>query len=99
VAEWIVFLHAPRDRFAETLTDDEAAIMGAHFERLQRLHAEGSIVLVGPTLGPVNTGVAVFEAEDEAAAQRFVDEDPSVSSGLLEAELRPFRVALLRGRD
>jgi hypothetical protein len=29
VAEWIVFLHAPRDRFAETLSEEEAAIMGA----------------------------------------------------------------------
>ena len=36
--------------------------MGDHWERLQRLHGEGSIVLVGPTLGDVNTGVAVFEA-------------------------------------
>jgi uncharacterized protein YciI len=99
MAEWIVFLHAPRERFAETLSEEEAGIMGDHWERLQRLHAEGSIVLVGPTLGDVNTGVAVFEADDEPAAQRFVAEDPSVSSGLLEAELRPFRVSLLRGRD
>jgi uncharacterized protein YciI len=99
VAEWIYLLHAPRERFAETASEDEQRIMGAHFERLQRMFAEGTIVLVGPTLGKVNTGIAVFEAPDEEAAQRVVDEDPAVASGLLRGELRPFRVSLLRGRD
>ena len=41
----------------------------------------------------------MFEAPDEAAAQRFVDEDPAVTSGLLRGELRPFHLSLLRGRD
>ena len=99
MAEWIAFLHAPRERFAETMSEDERAIMDAHWEWLQRRYGEGSIILVGPTLGPVNTGITVFEAPDEAAAQRFVDEDPSVSSGLLRSELRPFQLSLLRGRD
>jgi uncharacterized protein YciI len=94
-----MFLHAPREHFSETLSDEEHRIMGTHFERLQRLHKEGSVILVGPTLGPINTGIAVFEAPDEAAAQRFVDEDPAVSSGLLRGELRPFHLSLLRGQD
>jgi uncharacterized protein YciI len=99
VADWILFLHAPRERFAETMSDEEERIMGAHFERLQRLYDEGTMILVGPTLGQVNTGIAVFEAPDEAAAQRIVDEDPAVESGLMRAELRPFQLSLLRGRD
>ena len=99
MAEWIYFLHAPRERFADTASEDEQRIMAAHFERLQRLFADGTIVLVGPTLGQVNTGIAVFEAPDEEAAQRVVDEDPAVASGLMRGELQPFRVSLLRGRD
>jgi uncharacterized protein YciI len=55
--------------------------------------------LVGPTLGPINTGISIFEAPDEAAAQRIVEEDPVVVGGYARAELRPFRVSLLRGRD
>jgi uncharacterized protein YciI len=99
MADWILFLHAPRERFAETMSDEEERIMGAHFERLQRLYADGTMILVGPTLGQINTGIAVFEAPDEEAAQRIVDEDPAVESGLMRAELRPYQIALLRGRD
>jgi uncharacterized protein YciI len=99
MAEWIYFLHPPRDDFAATMTDEERAVWGAHFERLQRLLADETLVLAGPTLGPINTGVAVFEAPDEASAQRIVDEDPAVASGIARGELRPFRVSLLRGRD
>jgi uncharacterized protein YciI len=99
MADWIMFLHAPRARFAETMSDEEQRIMGEHFERLQRLYADGTMILVGPTLGEVNTGIAVFEASDEAAAQRIVDEDPAVASGLMQGELRPYKVSLLRGRD
>jgi uncharacterized protein YciI len=99
MAEWVLFLHAPRERFTETMSDEEHRIMGAHFERLRRMHADGTTILVGPTLGPINTGIAVFEAADEDAAQRIVDEDPAVGSGLMRGELRPFHLSLLRGRD
>ena len=97
MAEWIAFLHAPREDFAATMTEEEQRVWGEHFERLQRLHAEGSLILAGPTLGPINTGICVFEADDEEAAQRFVDEDPTVAGGYVRAELRPFRLSLLRG--
>ena len=97
--EWIYFLHPPRDDFAATMSDEERAVWGAHFERLQRLYADGIIVLVGPTLGTVNTGIAIFEAPDEDAARKVMQEDPAVASGIARGELRPFKVALLRGRD
>ena len=99
MAEWIAFLHPPRDDFAATMTDEERAVWRVHFERLERLVAEGVVVLAGPTLGPVNTGILVFDADDEAAAQRLLDEDPTVAGGFVRGELRPFRVSLLRGRD
>ena len=97
--EWIYFIHAPREDFAATMTSDEEEVWGEHFARLQRLLDEGVMILVGPTLGRVNTGIAVFEAPDEAAARRIMDEDPTIASGIATGELRPFRVALLRGRD
>lgn len=99
MAEWIYFIHPPRDDFAATMTDDERAVWDEHFERLVRLHAQGTMILVGPTLGPINTGIAVFEADDEASARRIMDEDPAIASGIGRGELRPFMVALLRGRD
>jgi uncharacterized protein YciI len=99
VAEWIYFIHPPRENFAATMTDEEKAVWGLHFERFQRLLAEGTIVLVGPTLGPVNTGIAILEAPDEDAARRIMDEDPVIAGGFARGELRPFRISLLRGRD
>ena len=99
MAEWIYFLHPPRENFAGTMTDEEKAVWSVHFERFERLLAEGVIVLVGPTLGPVNTGIAIFEAPDEAAASQIMAEDPVIAGGFATGELRPFRVSLLRGRD
>jgi uncharacterized protein YciI len=99
VAEWIYFLHPPRDNFAATMTNEEKAVWARHFERLERLFAEGVVVLVGPTLGSINTGIAVFEAPDEEAARQLMNEDPVVAGGYARGELRPFRVSLLRGRD
>ena len=97
--EWIYFIHAPREDFAATMTPDERAVWDTHFERLQRLTREGVMILVGPTLGRINTGIAVFEAPDEEAARRIMEEDPAIASGIARGELRPFAVALLRGRD
>ena len=99
MAESVYFIHAPREDFAATMTDHEQEVWGVHFERLQRLLADGVLVLAGPTLGPTNTGIAVFEAEDEAAARRLMEEDPAIASGIATGELRPFMVSLLRGRD
>jgi uncharacterized protein YciI len=99
VAEWIYFIHPPREDFAATMTDDENRVWGVHWERIQRLYAEGRIILVGPTLGCHNTGICVFEAPDEDSARAFMDEDSAIASGIGRGELRPFRVSLLRGRE
>jgi uncharacterized protein YciI len=99
MAEWMYVLHAPREHFGATMTDEEQAVWGEHFERLQRLMADGVLILAGPTLGRVNTGIAIFEAPDEAAARALMEDDPAIASGIATGELREFRVALLRGRD
>ena len=98
VAEWVYFLHAPRDDFAATMSEEERAVWSAHFARLSRLYEEGTIVLAGPTLGRHNTGIVVFEAPDEVAARQVMEGDPAVTGGYARGELRPFRVSLLRGR-
>jgi len=99
MAEWIYFIHPPRENFAETMTAEEESVWQEHFVRYQRMLAEGVLVLVGPTLGDVNTGVTIFEAPDEQAARRIMDEDPVIAGGFARGELYPFRVSLLRGRD
>lgn len=98
MAEWIYFLHPPRENFAATMTAAEHAVWSDHFELIKQRYDDGQIILVGPTLGEKNTGVCVFEAEDEAAATAFMASDPAITSGIASGELRPFRVSLLRGR-
>jgi uncharacterized protein YciI len=98
VAEWIYFLHTPRENFAETMTEQEKQVWAVHFRRLQQLLDDGVLILAGPTLGSINTGVAIFEAPDEQSAQQLVDSDPVVVAGFARGELRPFRVSLLRGQ-
>lgn len=99
MAEWIYFLHAPREDFAATMTADETRVWEIHFEHLKQLLAQGSLLMAGPTLGRVNTGIIVFEAPDEATARRIMEEDPTITSGYATGELRGFRAAFLRGRD
>ena len=99
MAEWIYFIHPPRENFAATMTEAEQEVWGVHWNRIQREFAAGRIIVVGPTLGPTNTGICVFEAPDEEAARAFMEEDPVFIAGFATPELRPFRVSLLRGRD
>jgi uncharacterized protein YciI len=99
MAEWIYFLHTEREDFAATMTDDEKRMWAEHFARLQRLMAEGTLIIAGPTLGQINTGIAVIEAPDETAARQIMDGDPAITSGYATGELRGFAVSLLRGRD
>ena len=73
--------------------------MGRHWERIKRLYLDGRIVLVGPTLGRINTGICVFEAADEESAVDFMNADPTIAEGFAKGELRQMRISLLRGRD
>jgi uncharacterized protein YciI len=81
------------------MTEAEQAVWSRHWERAKRLYLEGSIILMGPSLGSDNLGICIFEAPDEATARNFMDDDPAISSGIGHGELQPYRVSLLRGRD
>jgi len=77
-------------------TDSEAAIVGEHFEYLQKLVAEGVVFMAGRTLNNDERtfGIAIFEAASEAAAVALMQNDPVVKQGVMKAELFPYRVAL-----
>jgi uncharacterized protein YciI len=98
MAEWLYFIHAPRENFAATMTDEENAVWAEHVKLLQRRMQDGTLILAGPTTGQINTGVCVFEAPDEDAARAYMEEDPTIASGIARGELRGFRAAFLRGR-
>jgi uncharacterized protein YciI len=99
MAEWIYFLHPPRENFAATMTDPERAAFAAHSDWLRRLLADGVLILAGPTLGRTNTGIGIFEAADEETARQIIAGDPVTQGGHSRGELRPFQLGFLRGRD
>ena len=96
MATFSYFLHPPRDDFAETMTEHEQQTWGQHFVWLQELYGAGQLILAGATLGRVNTGVAILEANDEAAARAIVAGDPVTQAGLAEGDLRPFSLGMMR---
>jgi uncharacterized protein YciI len=99
VSEWVFFMHPPRDDFMATMTGAERSAFVAHGAWLRQLLADGVLIAAGPCLGQVNTGIAIFEASDEQAAQRLVAGEPVTSGGYMRGDLRPYRLGILRGRD
>ena len=97
--EYIYFVHPPRPTFPGDGTEEEFAIVGEHFAYLQDKLARGELILAGRTQDMPPTGLAIFGAEDDVAARRFFENDPAVVKGVFKGEVRPYSVALLRGRD
>lgn len=95
--QFLVLYTPPRPSFATDATPAEQATIAAHFAYLQRALEDGKLVLAGRTLDEPPLGIGVFEAASENAARAFVEADPAVREGVFTAEVRPYRVALLRG--
>jgi uncharacterized protein len=79
-------------------TKEDNAALERHFARFQEATKSGQLILAGRTSEPGDKtfGIAIFEAPDEDAARKFMQEDPAVEGGLMTAELHPFAVALQR---
>ena len=92
-------LHIGQAPAAGGQVDGEQLLLAAHAAWLGRLLADGVLILAGPTLGPVNTGIGIFEAPDEETARRIIADDPVARGGYARAELRPYQLGFLRGRD
>lgn len=77
-------------------TASEEAAVGEHFAYLQDLLAKGSLLMAGRTLTTDESsfGVVVFQADSESGARELMGNDPAVRSGVMRAELFPYRVAL-----
>ncbi len=77
-------------------TDKENGIIGEHFSYLQKLLAEGKLVLAGRTTTSLDTtfGLAIFRAASQEEAQQIMENDPAVSNGVMTAELFPYHIAI-----
>jgi len=80
-------------RFVATATDQQRGVMREHGAWLEARYTEGRVRFAGRCYdGPF--GLVVLDADDEEEARKFMEADPSVRSGVQNAELYPFRTFL-----
>jgi uncharacterized protein YciI len=92
---WLVLLRPVRDEMPFEPTEEETRIVGEHYAYLQALRADGRLVLAGPSALPGDTvGLGIFDQDDRADVEAIVAQDPAVTSGIMTAEVRPFRIAV-----
>ena len=90
-----VYLLRPVTRgILDHMNPEREAVMDQHFTRLQQALSDAKLLLAGPCEDEA-FGLVVFRAPSIEDAQRFMNDDPAVHSGLMTAELHPFRVSLL----
>lgn len=96
--QFIYVLHLVPLYLDANWTAQDKDVLHRHFVRFQEAIKAGQLILAGRTSesGDKTFGIAVFQAKDEAAARKFMEEDPAVAGGLMTAELHPFIVALKR---
>ena len=89
---------APRYQEEASWKDAENAVLTHHFERLVQAAKSGQVILAGRTMESLDKtfGLVIFEADSEAAAREFMQSDPAVVAGLMNATLHPYAVALQR---
>ena len=79
-------------------TERDNQIAEEHFAYLQQAAEEGTVLLAGRSQDGVGPALVILEADSEAAARQFMENDPFVANGLMRARLHPYRAALVRGR-
>jgi len=77
-------------------TEEDIRVSQAHFAYLKGATEDGIVLLAGRSQDGVGPAIVILEAETEGAAQKFMENDPFVASGLMRASLHPFWAALVR---
>ena len=79
-------------------TEEENQIVSDHFKRLQKGIEDGIVILAGRTLNSDKSGfgIVIFNAESDAQAETYMNQDPAVVKRVMTANLFPYRVALIK---
>ena len=96
-----IYQFHPGDR-PELATDPEAwsesdeAVASAHYSYLSKGVDDDIVILAGRAQDGVGPAIVIIETPSEEAAFEFMSNDPFVASGLFEARIHPYRVAMWR---
>ena len=73
--------------------ESEQEMLEAHWDYLRRLHADGKLVVAGPSWTDNDPfAVDIFDLRDRAEVEAIVAADPAVTSGPMRAEIRALRI-------
>jgi uncharacterized protein len=77
-----------------TVEDQEA--VNKHFEYLKIQMQTGKMILAGRTQNELKDtfGIVIFNAQSDDEAQSFMENDPSIQSGVMIGTLYPYAIAL-----
>ncbi len=75
---FVLYLLPLRQDFAQTMTDEERAIMMQHIGYWTDLMNKGHVVVFGPVLDPKEVyGLGIISADSEQEVQDFIANDPA----------------------
>ncbi|HEX8090962.1 MAG TPA: YciI family protein [Blastocatellia bacterium] len=84
-----------RNNFLATMTAEEQQAIESHFNYLNELLKADKLFMAG-RCEDASFGVAIIDVSSEDEADTIIDRDPAVASGVFEAELKQWRMALTR---
>lgn len=93
--QFVYLIKSSRNNFLQTMTPEEEAVMGEHFNYLKDMLERKQLIMAGPCLDGA-FGIVVFESESLESANEFMQNDPAVKNGVMSGELHPYRASLLR---
>ncbi len=97
-ATWAALLFTPADGQGAAVFEDER--FAGHIAFLNEMEAAGYLVAAGPMLDHDGTGMTILRLPGEGRLdeiERLAQQDTSVSSGLFELTVRPWRVFFAPG--
>lgn len=93
---YFVYVIKPsRENFIDTITEEESAIVGEHFDYLKDLLDRKILYLAGRTAG-AEFGIGIFDCDSEEVFKSIAEKDPAVVKKVFTAEYYPFSLALYR---
>ncbi len=78
---YYMLLYDVVDNFVER----RAVFRDAHLKLVREAHERGELLLAGALADPVDGAALVFTTEDRSVAERFAQNDPYVTGGLVKA--------------
>ena len=100
--QFIYVLHLEKNMQDSTAwTPDKMKIAQEHFTHLQKLLADGILILGGRTQTPLSQtfGIVIFEAGSLKEAKEIAENDPAVKGKIMNVEVFPYKIALMRNME